>query len=348
VALHRGRRGARAYTRRVSPRTRVVAIVSIVAAAAAAAVVGGALIQGGSAGGEVHGRTATTPERQPERPALELALTDRDDAEARELREAERLYETGDEEAARRRFDRLLAANPSSIEAAIGAAIAAWPDATIARLRSLVREAPESARAHLNLGLALIADGKLEDARRAWREAESVDPDSPAALRADDLLHPEMPPGRPQLVLNADLPRAIARLSYAEQLPVLERRAEAGHAGDWLLYGSVLERHGRRASAQQAYERAFALEPENLATQTAVAVIRFDKDDPAAAFSRLGPLAAKHPEAAIVRFHLGLMLLWLPNVAEAREQLRVAVEAAPGGFYAREARRILARLEGVE
>jgi tetratricopeptide (TPR) repeat protein len=332
----------------VSPRSRVVAIVSVVAAVAAAAVVGGALIQGGSAGGEVHGQTATTPDPGPEPPALELALTDRDDAEARALRKAERLYETGDEDEAKGRFDRLLAANPNSIEAAIGAAIAAWPDGTIARLRALVRDAPESARAHLNLGLALVADGKLEDARREWRQAEKVDPDSPAALRADDLLHPEMPPGRPQVVLNAGLPRAIARLSYEEQLPVLERRAEAGRAEDWLLYGSLLERHGRRLSGQRAYERAFALDPENLATQTAVAVIRFDKDDPAAAFSRLGPLAAKHPDAAIVRFHLGLMLLWLPSVAEAREQLRLAVEAAPKGFYAREARRILERLEGVE
>ena len=322
--------------------------MSVVAAVAAAAVVGGALIQGGSAGGEVHGQTATTLDPGPEPPALELALTDRDDAEARALRKAERLYETGDEDEAKGRFDRLLAANPNSIEAAIGAAITAWPDGTIARLRALVRDAPESPRTHLNLGLALVADGKLEDARREWRQAEKVDPDSPAALRADDLLHPEMPPGRPQVVLNAGLPRAIARLSYEEQLPVLERRAEAGRAEDWLLYGSLLERHGRRLSAQRAYERAFALDPENLATQTAVAVIRFDKDDPAAAFSRLGPLAAKHPDAAIVRFHLGLMLLWLPSVAEAREQLRLAVEAAPKGFYAREARRILERLEGVE
>lgn len=331
----------------VSPRGRVVAIVAVVSAAAAGAAVGGALIQGRSAGGEVHGQTVTTTsEREP--PALELALLDHDDREARALREAERLYETGDRQEAKRRFDALLAANPNSIEAAVGAAITAWPAGTLERLEALVRATPESATARLNFGLALVAAGRLQDARRQWRQAESVDPNSAAGLRAEDLLHPKMPPGRPQFVLEGELPAALVRLPFDRRLAALARRAQSGDVDDWLLYGSVLERVGRRLSAQRAYDRAVGVAPASLEAQTAAIVVRFDKDDPSGAFSRLGPLSGRHPRSGVARFHLGLMLLWLPSVAEAREQLRLVAQAEPRSFYAREAKRVLERLEDVE
>jgi tetratricopeptide (TPR) repeat protein len=327
----------------------VIVIVSAAAVAAAGVAVGGALVQGSSTGGEVHGQTATTTaDEKPEPPALELALSDRDDREAGALRVAERLYETGRPDEARRRFEALLAANPDSIEAAVGAAITAWPTGTVERLEALVRATPASATAHLNLGLALVAGGELEEARREWHEAERVDPDSPVALRADDLLHPEMPPGRPQFVLSAKPPQGFGDLSYREQLALLERRAESGGVQGWLVYGNVLERRGRTLAARRAYERALALEPESIEAQTAAAVIRFDKDDPSAVFSLLGPIASAHPRAAIVRFHLGFALLWLPDVRAARKQLRLAAEADPGSFYAREARRILVSLADIE
>ena len=327
----------------------MVAVVGVIAAAAAGVAVAGALIQGGSTGGEVHGQTGiTTAEQEREPPALELALIDRDDREARALRTAERLYETGRTDEAKRRFDALLAANPSSTEAAIGAAITAWPTATVERLQALAKETPKSATAQLNLGLALVASGQLDEARRAWRQAKSVDPNSPAALRADDLLHPETPPGRPQFVPAAGTPPGLAKLSYDDQLALLERRAQAGEVRDWLLYGSVLERRGRIFDARRAYDRGLALEPESVEAQTAAAVIRFDKDDPSAAFARLGSLAGTHPRAAIVRFHLGLALLWLPDVAEARKQLRLAVTAEPSSVYSKEARRVLISLADVE
>ena len=75
---------------------------------------------------------------------------------------------------------------------------------------------------------------------------------------------------------------------------------------------------------------------------------RFDKDDPSAAFSRLGPLAAKHPNSALVRFHLGLMLLWLPDLDGARKQLEQAKEDDPAGFYGGQAARVLQRLDAVQ
>jgi len=332
----------------MSPRSRVIATVAAVAAAAAGTTVAGALVQGRATGGEVHGQTgpATTAGR-PERPALELAVVDRDDAEARSLREAERLYERDRADEALRRFRRVLARDPASVEAQVGAAVAAWPDGTTRVLAGIVDEHPESAVARLNYGLALLADGDAGAAEREWREAEARDPDAPAALRAEDLRNPRSPPGRPQLLLP-DFPRALARLPAERRLAALRRRAEAGSARDWLFLGSALESVGHRVSAQRAYDRALALDPGSVDAQVAAAVARFDKDEPVAAFSRLGPLAARHPRAAVARFHLGLLLLWLPDVENARRQLARARAGDPGGFYGGEARRILARLDEIE
>src|ERR671918_695468 len=105
--------------------------------------------------------------------------------------------EDGGSSEARARFAELAAGNPESVEAAVGAAIAAWPDGTLERLEDLVAAHPDSGVARLHLGFALLAAGDAEAAEREWREAERRDPDSPAALRAEDILHPQFAPGRP-------------------------------------------------------------------------------------------------------------------------------------------------------
>ena len=79
---------------------------------------------------------------------------------------------------------------------------------------------------------------------------------------------------------------------------------------------------------------------------------RFDKSRPSAAFSRLGPLTRRFPRAATVRFHLGLMLVWLArnqpgSLEEGKRQLRLAQAKDPGSRLGREAKRLLAGLEDV-
>ena len=325
----------------MSPRSRVVALVALAAAVAAALVVGVALLQGGTRGdGEGEAHAPTDP------PALQLnVLTSGREADA--LRAGERAYEKGDASAARRQFESVLRRDPSSIEAAIGVAIAGWPDGTTDKLREIVAEHPDSALARLHLGFALLAEGDEEAAREQWREAESREPDSAAALEAESLLHPDMPRGRPFFITTGRQPAKLDRLPVERRLDTLLRRARSGRASDWLLYGSALQRVGRPLSARAAFDRAVALAPGSVEARTAAAVSRFDKDDPAAAFSRLGPLSRAHPRSPVVRFHLAYLLLWLRNVDEARRQLRLAQAAGPGSFYGREAARLLARLENV-
>jgi hypothetical protein len=78
-----------------------------------------------------------------------------------------------------------------------------------------------------------------------------------------------------------------------------------------------------------------------------VAVGRFDKADPSRTFSRLGPLARRYPRSQSVRFHLGLSLLWLGSVRQAKRELRLARVAGPKTTLGVEASRFLERLQGV-
>ena len=318
----------------MSPRTRVRLVVAVIAVAAAAVAVAGGLLLDGE----------DTVAGEP--PPLELGILPSDAPQAQGLAAAARAYEQGRLAEARRRFEGILASDPSSLEAAIGAAVSAWPDGTVERLRELVEEHPDSALARLHLGLALHTEGDPQAAEAQWREAEKRDPDTPAALRAEDLLHPDMAPGRPFFFPSeAPAPALDADLTAAEQLAELERRGESGDVDDLLAYGVALQRVGRPVSARAVFERALARAPEDLEAQVAAAVGRFDKDTPEDAFSRLGPLARDHPRAGVVRFHLGLLLLWIRAVDEARRQLELAADTK--GFYGREAGRLLSRLEEI-
>jgi tetratricopeptide (TPR) repeat protein len=317
-------------------------LVGVAAAASAALVVGVTVLQ---AEDESSVPETTAEERPP--PPLELGLTLRDDPQADALREAERLLEEGDRGAARARFDELLAEDPESVEAAVGAAIAAWPDGTLTRLEELAAQEPGSGVVLFHLGLAQLAGGDREAAVQSWEEVERVDPDSPAALRAEDGLHPEFAPGRPPFVAPLAAPAELEGLSPEEQLAELERQAQAGGVEEKLTYGIALQRVGRPVSAQEAFADAAASDPASLPAKVAAALGLFDKDNPSRAFSRLGPLAGSDDEG-VVRYHLGLALSWIGQVEEAKRQLRLAEEAAQGGFYGREADRLLDRLEDVE
>jgi tetratricopeptide (TPR) repeat protein len=198
----------------------------------------------------------------------------------------------------------------------------------------LAREHPRDAFVRLHLGLARFWEGDDPGATAAWEQAAKVDPDSQSAVRASDLLHPQFARGLPTFTPSFAITRADADRS--DQRGLIAR-------------GVLFQRLGRPVSARRAFERAASRPGSNhLDAQVAAAVARFDKADPSAAFSRLGPLSSEHPRSALVRFHLGLLLLWSGRLEPAREQLEQAVAAEPGSRPAREAKRFLDRLEDIE
>ena len=326
----------------MSPRTRILVIVGAAAGLAAGGTVALAVITSSDEEARPQAQSGL-----PGAPPLVLDLGVRVDPEARALRKAEELYSDKRRLAARRIFERY-----DSPAAEVGAALAAWPDSTVAALEELADERPRDSLVLLHLGYANLWSGKSEQASAAWRRAARAQPDTASAQRADDALHPDFPPGQPLFVPSFRPPPGLDRLAPPAQLAALERGARGDDPRGKLLYGLALQRLGHRISARRQYDAAARLAPRDVDAQVAAAVGRFDKSRPSAAFSRLGPLTRRFPRAATVRFHLGLMLVWLArnqpgSLEEGKRQLRLAQAQDPGSRLAREAKRLLAGLEDV-
>lgn len=314
----------------MSPRARVSALVAAAAAAAAAGTVGATAYQ---SRGDPSGREQRASVARGAPPfALELGL--RTDREARSLRQAAALLDDDRRVQARRLF-----ASSDSLEARVGAALAAWPRGTLPALERLTVAHRRSALVRVNLGLALLWAGREKQARAALRAARRLEPDSAYAIRADDALHPNTPRGLPPFVPAARFPEALRRLPAARQLAALRRAAEGGGAREHILYGVGLQRAGRPVSAERQFALAVRAAPRDPETLTAAAVGRFRKSRPTPAFARLGPLTRRFPRAPVVRLHLGLLLLWLGRVDDARPQLRRAAALAPRSVHGRQAAR---------
>jgi hypothetical protein len=327
------RSGIWGYRPAVSARGRVTLLVAAIAAAAVAVVAVAVLsADGDSAGGPA---TSTEPEVRPGRPPLSLALGFHTDAEARDLRDGVAMYQRGEVADAAALF-----AKHDSLEAKVGAAFAAWPEGTLDRLEQLAKLYPGVAVVQLHLGLARLWANE-GDAVEAWRAVLDAEPDTPYAVVAGNLLHPNLPRGLPGFIPSFQAPAAITKLPPARQLEALQSAAQGGGVREQLLYGVGLQRVGRSVSAARVFDAAARRYPDDVEAQVAGAVGAFDKDAPENAFGRLGPLSAKHPGAASVRFHLGVLLLWTGRVQGAERQFRLAAKGEPGSPLAREADRYL-------
>jgi tetratricopeptide (TPR) repeat protein len=300
--------------------------------AAAVAVVAAAVVSsdGGSAT-----TTATEPELREGRPPLSFALGLRTDPEARDLTRAAALYQRGSIGTAAALF-----AKHDSLEAKVGSALATWPERSLERLEQLAKLYPEIAVVQLHLGLARLWANQ-GDPVAAWRAALDAEPDTPYAIVAGNLLHPQLPRGLPAFIPSFAASPEITRLPAARQLEALRRAAERGGVRERLLYGVGLQRVGRPVSASRAFASAARAAPSEVEAQVADAVGRFDKDAPERAFGRLGPLTRTHPNEPTVRFHLGVLLLWTGRIEAAQRQFRLAARSRPGSPLAREAARYL-------
>ncbi len=317
----------------MTPHGRVVLLTALAAAVAASGAVAVGALQGDRPGS----LEQATPARPTGPPPLTFDLGVRRDHEAVLLRNGLRLYREG-----RRTAAAALFARGGSLEARVGDAFSRWPEGTLDRLGRLAALHPRSGLVQLHLGIAETWAG-VSGAEDAWRAAAAAQPDSAYAIAAGNLLHREFAAGIPIFVGSVDLPAGFDRLSPPEQLARLELDARSSVAGK-LLLGTALQRLSRPVSAERVFRAAAREAPGDAEAQVAAAVGAFDKAQPAAAFSRLGPLTRRFPQRATVRFHLGLLLLWSGEVTEAKRQLGLAVEAEPGSVPAREASKYLAEL----
>jgi tetratricopeptide (TPR) repeat protein len=318
----------------MSARGRIFALVALAAVAASGVVVVGVLA--------TRGNVPAPPKPRAGRPPLQLDLGVRTDPEAKALRRARTLYGEGKVDEAAATFRRY-----HSLESEVGAALAAWPGPTIARLQELRAEHPRSSLVALHLGLALYWARRNGQALASWRAASRQQPDTPYAVRAGDFLHPQFAPGLPRFVPSFPLPRRIEGLPAPQQLAALRRDALHGGARAKILYGSALQQLGRPVSAEREFAAAARLAPNDPDARAAAAVGLFDKANPAGAFGRLGPLTRVFPRAQTVRFHLGLLLLWSAQVRAARAQLTRAEKMDPNSQLGKQAASYLSALGSV-
>lgn len=210
---------------------------------------------------------------------------------------------------------------PPEVARDVRDALAAWPEGTVRRLRILAARYPDSALVRLELGVALALSGQPDDAARAWRDAERFQPDSPSAVRAQDLRYPNTPAGLPPFV------------------PTFRRAADRREVH--LLRGVGFQQALRPISAEREFAAATKAAPNDPEALTAAAVGLYDKDRPARAFSRLGPLVRRFPRAQTVRFHLGLLLIYFGDLQRARTELALARAQGPRTALGMRAQRLL-------
>jgi tetratricopeptide (TPR) repeat protein len=318
----------------MSARGRVFALVALAAVVTSGVVVVGVLA--------TRGHVPSAPKPRAGRPPITLYSGVRLDPESQALDRGQQLYAHKHIAQAAQIFDRY-----HSLEAQVAAAIAAWPDGTLARLEELASEHPRNSLVGLHLGLALYWSRRDSEALAAWRAAAQAQPDTPYAVRAADFLHPQYAPGLPRFVPSFPRPLQIRILPPAQQLAALRRAARGGGAHAKLLYGTALQQLGRPVSAQLQFAAAARLAPDDPDARVAAAVGLFDKAKPARAFGTLGPLTRVFPRAQTVRFHLGLLLLWSAQLTEARKQLALARNEAPGTVLGKEAAAFLQKLAGI-
>jgi Flp pilus assembly protein TadD len=321
----------------MSARTRVATVVALTAAVAVAGIVGATLLQ--SRGQKTAAPNEAVTKPRSGSPPLVFDFGVRNDPEARALVRGVKLYTAKHPVEAGRIFARY-----HSLPAQIGAAFVSWPKGGLDTLKALVASHSHSALAELHLGYAYLWSGRNADAVRAWLQAVKVEPDSPSAVLAADLLHPSFVPGLPYIVTDLQPPAAVTKLSAPQELATLKRSAARPDADAKVLYGVALWNLRRPISAEREFRAAAALAPDDPMALTAAAVGAYSKARPVAAFSKLGPLTGTFPKAAVVRFHLGILLLWSNELGKARTQLRLAVAYAPKSAYGMAAARLLAAL----
>jgi tetratricopeptide (TPR) repeat protein len=312
----------------MTPRARISLLVSLAAVLASGIVVIGVLATRSD---------VPTVKPRPGAPPLALDLGVRTDPEARALRKAELLY---DRDHQGRRAQTIFA-RYRSLEAQVGAAVAGWPNGTLGRLQELAARYPRSALVALHLGLALYWSRHDDEALQAWRTAARLDRDSLYAVRAGDFLHASFAPGLPTFVPSFQPPLETRVLPPEREVGALAAAARGGGARAKILYGVALQRLDRPVSAERQFAAAARAAPSDPEARVAAAAGLFEKDNPSLAFSRLGPLVRTFPQAQTVRFHLGLLLLWIGEVEKARDELQQARKGGPKTVLGRQAKAYL-------
>jgi len=209
---------------------------------------------------------------------------------------------------------------PSTHLAAVRAAFAHGAKRAALALEPLAQQSPNDAVVAFNDAIALYCAGYPAEATDAFERAKKAGRNTYYAVKADNLLHPQF---------------------FQEGYPPFDY---AG--GDPLLVqGQLAQRQYHQLTAEKLWAKDAKLHPGSDVAQVAAAVGLFDMDNPSASFSKLGPLVKRFPKSQSVRFHLGLMLVWIGQRDQALSELRAAVGLGPRTSLGKQAQRLVSSIE---
>lgn len=213
--------------------------------------------------------------------------------------------------------------------------------------REALRLAPQSARAHLNLGIALQALGDERGAIARYEQALVLDPANPYAgynfgkLRYERGAHGEAERllrralrGRPDFpearVVLACALEAQGNVQAAATELDAALRSKPDDFGALFIYAGVLRRLGRMDDAASALRRALAVDPQNLEARATLFHVLEAKGDPAGAALEIEAVLCQRPDWAEALFNHGCVLNKLMRAAEAEAAFRRTIAVDPG------------------
>lgn len=163
--------------------------------------------------------------------------------------------QTGHRKRTLRLYNQILSADPKNLQVLTALASQELADRHFAKAESLYRRAllisPESGNLYTLLGEALLGENQKGVAEQAFQKALSLTPNQPTALL--EVSRAELMAGKTHRALTHLGPLMKSRLPSGTQAQVL-----------W-LWGLASEGNGDIQSAQDALQRAVALDPENAA-----------------------------------------------------------------------------------
>jgi len=228
------------------------------------------------------------------------------------------------------------------------------PALAVAQLRDVLKQSPELAQAHLGLGLALSAEGKLEEAAASLDEAVRRDPANPLGLHAQGLIALKQNHADRALLAfdkalaarkdftGAMLGRGDALLALGKGEQAVEAYARAASlaptsALPHALRGQAFERMKRPLDAEAAYRAGIKIEPDDVRLANNLAVVLASqriKLDEALALARKA--VAKDEKRATYHDTLGVVLMARNELPAARQAFERGLALEPGNAALRQ------------
>jgi tetratricopeptide (TPR) repeat protein len=225
-------------------------------------------------------------------------------------------------EEARKIDDEVLKSFPNDSDALIDRAQIqtrqGHPNDAVTTLRTVIKNDPENALAHDQLGLGLEQLGYLDQAQTEWQEA----------LR----LHPAMDDAERSL---AALALRTGNMGALEQTANHIIQQHPGSAEGYVMRALSLIRRGQFASAEQDIRKAVSLAPEDAAPYIQMGNLKLAEKQPSAAEKAYHDALERSPSSADAL--AGLMHTFLlekqPDQAVAAANAQIAKVPTSGAFY---------------